>query len=1022
MAESKVFRPIAFIAAIILVTGLVIYYVPRSQAGDDAKALYEFVDNVPKPAGKLIIDAETNLPAVAPLTMNFVRTPDTLGPDGKGRYMIAVNSGYGIQVNSKSKAMQTLSVIDLNLKPEPKVVQNMYFPSPQSANVGLVFDSKKQHDGTYRLYLSGGNENKVWMLGYDEKRDIPLSPGNKPDTKFDSPFIDVTAFTETAPSPNYNDNVAPVYPTGIALSPDGNTLYSANNLADNLGIVSDLRDTRRISRIALRRPGSTQFVYPYDVLLVTTGARVSKAYVSLWGDGSIAVVDAANRVKHIAVDRHPTKLLLNKHQTRLYVVNSNADVVSMIDTRTDKVIERINVKLSEAERIGASPEGLALSEDEEKLYVSNAHANAVGVIELSKSVREKSKLLGFIPTGNYPSALAIVGKQLFIANGKGTGMENSSNVVTETGRYPNMPNENFPAGRHNKRGQYSGTIVSGNISLVSIPDESRLYEYTQTAMRANGLIGREKRSIFPGGRSPFKHVIYVIRENRTYDQVLGDLPASGDGTKADGEPSVAVFGSGEAAKSPKGDAQSITPNVRALALRFGLLDRFFVNAEASPDGHNWSTAAFSNDYVDKAFRWDYSGRGRTYDYEGFNRLPSYNPPGGQPPVSLPTVFEGKATADDVAKYLKKYAPDVSGSRDVAEPETLYLWDAAQRAGLTYRNYGEFVATVSEDDVKELNERKAKKYPDVSPNATAFGTKRSLEGHYSPTTRNYDMKTPDIMSTDTYRAARESATPIDPAIVPDAVDTRLRGSSRFGEWQKEFRGYVAKYDSKNPNERLPNLSIVRLSNDHTSGLNRNVPTPQFFVAENDYAVGRLVEEVSKSPYWKETAIFVVEDDAQDGPDHVDAHRSPGFVISAYNRRGALVHEYHNTVSLIRTMELCLGLKPMNFLDANATPIDIFTDKPDLTPFTAILPIVALDNLYPPAEPTRAMLRYMELTDEQNLEHADMANPRELNEIIWFSVKGETPMPEIARLPAFELMIAGIKPEDDEDEAEEEEDED
>jgi YVTN family beta-propeller protein len=1020
MQISSRLRRTAIAACILISVAIAIVCVGpfRSHAGDAVKIITEPIDQTVKPAGKLLIDAETNLAAVAPLTMNFVRTPDAAGPDGKGRYLIAVNSGFGLEFDSKSKANQTLSVIDLNAAPEPKVIQNVYFMSPQSANVGLVFDTKKQHDGSYRLYVSGGNENKIWMLGFVEDRALPLSPANKPDTKFDSSFIDVSAFAENAPSPNYNDNVAAVYPTGIALSRDGQTLYAANNLSDNLGIVSDLRDARKISRVALRRPGSTQFVYPYDVTLVTNAANVSKAYVSLWGDGSVAVVDAANRVRHITVDRHPTKLLLNKQRTRLYVVNSNADVVSVIDTSTDKVIERINVRLSESAEIGASPEGLALSEDEQTLYVANAHANAIAVVSLAKvpSKVAHSKLLGFIPTGKYPSAVAVVGKRLFIANGKGTGMENSSNKVNESGFYPNMPNDRFPAGRSNKRGQYSVSIVSGNISLVSIPDESQLHDYTQTTMRLNGLLGREKRNIFPGGKSPFKHVIYIIRENRTYDQVFGDLAASGDGTKADGDASVAVFGAGETAKSTKGEPQNITPNARGLALRFGLLDRFFVNAEASPDGHNWSTAAFSNDYVDKAFRWDYSGRGRTYDYEGFNRLPSFNPPGGQPPVALPTVFDLPATADDVAKYLKKYAPDLSGNRDIGEPETLYLWDAAKRAGLTYRNYGEFVATISENDVKELNERKSKRYPDVSPNAAAFPTKRSLDGHYSTRVRNFDENTPDSFTTESYKIARESASQVDPAILPNHPDTRLRGSSRLGEWLTEFNGYV--HDLQTGTDKMPNLSIVRLSNDHTAGLHRNTPTPQFYVAENDYALGRLVEAVSKSPYWKDTAIFVVEDDAQDGPDHVDAHRSPGFVISAYNRRGALIHDYHNTVSLIRTMEMCLGLSPMNFLDANATPIDIFTANPDLTPYNAVLPTVALDNLYPPDNPSRAMLRYMELTNEQDLEHADMANPRQLNEIIWFSVKGETPMPEVARLPAFELMIAGIKPDDAEDEADDE----
>jgi hypothetical protein len=214
--------------------------------------------------------------------------------------------------------------------------------------------------------------------------------------------------------------------------------------------------------------------------------------------------------------------------------------------------------------------------------------------------------------------------------------------------------------------------------------------------------------------------------------------------------------------------------------------------------------------------------------------------------------------------------------------------------------------------------------------------------------------------------------------------------------------------------LPNLSIVRLSNDHTAGLRRRIPTPQFYVAENDYALGRMVEEVSKSPYWNDTAIFVLEDDAQDGPDHVDAHRSPGFVISAYNRRGILVHDFHNTVSMIRTIEICLGLPPMNFLDANAVPIDIFTDKPDLTPYTAVLPDVALDNLFPPPNPSQAMLRFMRLTEDQDLDRADMANPYELNRIIWYSVKGESePMPGISRAAVFDLMLAGIREEAIED---------
>ncbi|HTH51099.1 MAG TPA: alkaline phosphatase family protein, partial [Pyrinomonadaceae bacterium] len=468
-----------------------------------------------------------------------------------------------------------------------------------------------------------------------------------------------------------------------------------------------------------------------------------------------------------------------------------------------------------------------------------------------------------------------------------------------------------------------------------------------------------------------------------------------------------IFGAGEAAKSPSGQPQNITPNVRAIALRFGLFDRFFVNAEASPDGHNWSNAAFSSDYIDKGFRWNYSNRGRTYDYEGFNRLPSFSPPSGQPPVALPPVFDLPVTPETVADFYKRYVPFYNGARDIGEPESLYLWDAANRAGLTYRNYGEFVATISAADVGEVNKQTPKDYPDLTPNATAFAVKKSLIGHLAPQHRNFDMTTPDIMTTDSYRRARTS-NGVDPTITNENADASLRGNSRFGAWRDEFRSYVNDLNA-GKGDHLPNLSIVKFSNDHTAGLHKGTPTPQFYVAENDYAIGRVVEEVSKSPYWKDTVIFIVEDDAQDGPDHVDAHRSPAFVISAYNKPGTLVHEFHNTVSLIRTLELCIGLQPMNVLDANAVPMAVFTATPDMRPFEAQLPNVALDNIYPPEKPSTAMAYYMNLTDKQDLRHADVADPRELNEIIWFSVMGQRPLPGIARLPAFELMRQGLREE-------------
>jgi hypothetical protein len=361
--------------------------------------------------------------------------------------------------------------------------------------------------------------------------------------------------------------------------------------------------------------------------------------------------------------------------------------------------------------------------------------------------------------------------------------------------------------------------------------------------------------------------------------------------------------------------------------------------------------------------------------------------------------------------MRRFIPYLQGARDVAEPETLYLWDAAARAGLSYRNYGEFVATLSEADIKAIKENRDKSYPDLTATVSAFPTKKSLEGHISTQFRNFDMSTPDAFTVESYRAAKESSGNIAPVVSNSHPDARFRGYSRFDAWLEDFRVFAAERTGGTAN-RLPNLSIVRLSNDHTDGLGAHRPTPQFYVADNDYALGRIVEAVSNSPYWKDTCIVVVEDDAQDGPDHIDAHRSVALVISAYNRPGLLVHEFHNTVSLIRTIELLLGLEPMNQLDATAAPINIFRAQPDLRPYEAVLPDVALDNLVTPPARDAAMAYWMRRTAEQDLAHADMANPEVLNRIIWFSVRGSVPMPEISRLPAFDAMRLGIQEEREE----------
>jgi YVTN family beta-propeller protein len=976
------------------------------------------------PAGSLVLDATTSNPAVGSLPVAFIRSPDHGAKDGGGRYLISVNSGYGIQFSAATNPeQQSISVLDLNAQPSPQVIQNVYFPSPQSAQVGATFSPETDPSGAYTLYVSGGFENKIWIFRFRPNDPQPVSPpSNGPETKVTAPFISVSGFTTEAPSPRYNDNEEPVYPLGMALSADGDSLFVANDLGDSLGIVRSLRYSRHLMRVDLSDGHSDHFVYPYGVEAWSPpGSReTQKVFVSCWATGSVAVVDAVDSrklVTFIPVGRHPTAMLFNAARTRLYVANSDEDTVSVIDTSIDHVVETISVRLSEHSLPGASPEGLALSSDGATLYVANAHSNAVAVVGLGAAAKgavvhreekssdeedekspERSKVRGFIPTGQYPSALAIADGWLFVANGKGTGFEKSSIIANDSGRAPNTANDRFPVGtgRNHQGGEYDGALIAGTISQIAQPDPRTLVNYTTQVLRNDGLIGAADVRLFAGA-SPIHHVIYIIRENRTYDQVFGDVEKSGNGAPADGDSALAIFGDGSAAVPPGRSAQEITPNAHALAQRFGLLDRFFVNSEASPDGHNWTDAAFSSDYVDKTYRWNYSHRGRTYDFQGINREPDIWAEDRLAPI-LPVP----ATPDELAHLIERYVPYLNGSRDVAEPETLYLWDAAARAGLTYRTDGELVATISQAEVDAFNRNRERKYPDVTPTVVSLPLKKSLEGHFSASHREFDLYTPDSMTTDSYRAAVESHSPALALVSGWNPDPRFRGYSRISSWLTEFRGYVEAREKGEP-DSFPAFNIVYLPNDHTNGLRPHMPTPQFYVADNDYALGLLIQEVSSSRYWKDTAIFVLEDDAQNGPDHVDAHRSAALVVSAYNRPGALIHQYHSTVSLIRTIELLLGISPMNQLDASASPIDIFQPQPDLTPYTATVPEVALNNLLVQPSADRETARWIRESESQDFTSEDLANPEMLNRIIWFSVRSDnSPYPTVAHMAAFDVM--------------------
>jgi hypothetical protein len=321
--------------------------------------------------------------------------------------------------------------------------------------------------------------------------------------------------------------------------------------------------------------------------------------------------------------------------------------------------------------------------------------------------------------------------------------------------------------------------------------------------------------------------------------------------------------------------------------------------------------------------------------------------------------------------------------------------------------------ISAKDVEAAGQKRKKGYPDISNAVRAIPNKASLQNHLSPSFRSFDVTAPDSMTIDCYKTALDPSGSSDPAVTQDNANSNCRGNSRFGEWLAEFRNFVAKREAGRT-DSMPALNVLRFPNDHTTGMKNGFPTPQFMVADNDYAVGRLVEAVSSSVYWKDTAIFIVEDDAQSGPDHVDSHRSVALVISAYNKPGALIHKFHSTVSMIRTIEMLLGIAPMNQLDASAIPMDIFQETPDLTPYKAVLPAIAADNLMTHKPKDKAADEWMKKSNRQNFAHADMADPKVLNAVIWFACTGSgSNIPQATLLPAVQAMRLGIAKMDDDE---------
>ncbi|HLJ57489.1 MAG TPA: alkaline phosphatase family protein [Chthonomonadaceae bacterium] len=708
-------------------------------------------------------------------------------------------------------------------------------------------------------------------------------------------------------------------------------------------------DTRTGAEIGRYRFGNQLSNFPFAVATLRDGSRV---YVTSQRDGTVTALDTTDPasiklVDTIATGSHPIALCLNGAQSRLYVANAHSDTVSVVDTTRDRVVATVPLRpRSLGSFAGATPTGLALSADERTLYVSLGDMNAVAVVSLARNA-----VAGFIPAGWYPSAVAATKEgRLLWTNAKGTQLRN--------------PNGK-PAGPDGGYGTYSLSVLEGGVATMPAPDRAALAEMTRQTIANNsrqlpaGAPANPLASIgLKAGK--IKHVIYIVKENRTYDQVLGDLTDESARPVGNGDSSLTMFG------------KEVTPNLHALALRFVTLDNFYDCGEVSGDGWTWSTQGMASEYTIKNVPYNYAGRGRQYDFEGQNN--------GYPVGGFP------AAGPDGKPLVSKSSPLYPSAKPVPDVNGIpagHIWDAVLRSGLSIRNYGFFLTF----GVKAGGELML---PDNYPSVQGLQPAgHDLAGRSDYDFLQFNLNYPDSDAPRLVaerRAAAGTPGPED-ALYPMRAYGKHNAPSRFAEWNTEFQQMLAKAPD---GSAVPNFMMIRFMADHTQGVGVGRHTPDSYVADNDYAVGQLVEAVSHSPVWESTAIFVIEDDAQNGQDHVDCHRSTCYVISPWIRAHSVDHGFYNTDSVLRSMELLLGVQPLSQYDAIAGPIlDWDTAPSNREPYRALLPDEAIIAKRTVASSREAPLS--KLTARLDFVHPDSADPEILNAILWKYAKGMNAVP-------------------------------
>jgi DNA-binding beta-propeller fold protein YncE len=926
----------------------------------------------PKSEGSISLPTSKTLTIPSPGRIGSTNSfPATIAISPDGRYAALLNDGYGTQ---ETNATQSIAILDLKTNriadyPDKRFGEEVH----QSYFLGLVFGSDGKH-----LYASvgsitdptgqktGDTGNGIAVYSFTDGKVAPERfIAVEPQTLKAGKKVAV-GLQKTPPG------TAIPYPAGLALISAGghDRLLVANNLSDNVVLI-DVASGKVIHRFDLSTNDLVPSSFPYTVVATRDGRR---AWCSLWNASQVAELDLVTgkvirwiKLKEpedpIAPGSHPSALLLSPNEDVLYVALSNADAVAAITMRSGRTVALLNTAVRSQEYGGSYPSALAQSVDGKRLFVADASLNAAAVFDTSSVLRNgKIELtadsstadsgtipaLGFIPTDWYPSAVAVYGNDLLIATAKGQGTS------------PNKsPGQTAWEIRHHEH-PYIPTLLRGSIARLDVPATlGKLEELTRTVEHDNllhhDLPNKEPGTIqFAVGQNPIKHVIYVIKENRTYDQILGDLKVG------DGDPSLTMYGA------------DITPNQHKLALQFGVLDNFYDSGEVSGDGHLWSTAAITSDYNEKTWQIAYRGKERTYDFQG-------------------------TVADEFPLDHKQ--PDID------DPGTGFLWDNVARHGLSYRDYGEYVNAAWCNKVRKVASPKQ-----GTPSAEEAPCPRTELHPGDPLPPNvgephggtcpYPWAVPLFKGVKATKAVLRDHFD---ALYPD-FNTDYPDQLRVDEFLNEFSAYTrARESNESQGFQLPQFVLLYLPDDHTGGTRPDRPRPAASVADNDLALGRVVDAVSHSPYWDDTAIFVLEDDAQDGGDHIDAHRSIAFVVSKYSPGAAaepyVDHRFYTTVNLIHTMEMLLGLPPMNQNDAYAPAMGpMFSGAGGQPAFKADYRNLKNGLIY---EVNRRDAQGANESARMDFSRPDAAGAARLNKVLWHDQKGETPVP----VPRHTVFPAG-----------------